>query len=189
MKNERTCWMIFTTMVAAGLVACSPGPDRRAEQPAVPDLEQARAKFQDSAEEQMQALKDEMNRLRDQVGDIDELPDVQVRIEQWERGYQELEEKLESKEAATLDEWRTFESEVNTALARLRASYDELASDLRASLGSGTGSVGGNGPGLSRRPGRRLVPLEGSVQSPVRGLDEKWTGGFGAAVAGGVFIR
>ncbi len=135
MKDKKTCWMFLTTMVAAGLVACSPGPDRRGEQTAVPDLERARAEFQETTEDQMRALKDEMRRLKDQVGDIDEMPDVQVRIEQWERHYQELEEKLESKEKATLEEWRTFESEVNTALARLRASYDELASDLRASLG------------------------------------------------------
>jgi chromosome segregation ATPase len=135
MKNERTCWMALTAMAAAAFIACSPGPDRRAGQSAVPDLEEARAEFQESAEERMQALEDEMNRLKDQVGNIDEMPDVQVRIEQWERRYRELEEKLESKQAATLDEWRTFESEVNTALARLRAAYDELASDLRASLG------------------------------------------------------
>ena len=138
MKNTRTRWMIptMTMMVAAALVACSPGSERKAgNDAAVPDLEQARAQFQPRTEERMQALKDEMKSLKDQVGEVDEVPDVQVRVEQWERQYQELEQKLESKEAATLDEWRRFEGEITTALDRLRASYNELASDLRASLG------------------------------------------------------
>jgi hypothetical protein len=135
MKNHRTFPLTLSAMAAAAFIACSPGPDRQAEQPVVPDLERTRAEFQESTEERMQSLQDEMNRLKDQVGDLDEVPDVQVRIEQWERRYRELEEKLESKQAATLDEWRVFESEVDAALARLRASYDQLASDLRASLG------------------------------------------------------
>jgi predicted nucleic acid-binding Zn-ribbon protein len=135
MKNEKTLWMPLMTMMTAGFLACSPGPDRQVRDEAVvPDLEQARAAFQESAEQRMRALQDEMKQLKDQVGDTDEVPDVQVRIEQWERRYRELEEKLESKKAATLDEWRAFESEINSALDQLRASYDDLARDLRASL-------------------------------------------------------
>jgi predicted nucleic acid-binding Zn-ribbon protein len=134
MKNKRTLGMLLTTIVALGFAACSPSPDRTAGNAAVPDMEEARAQFQQSAEERMQTLLDEMKGLKDRVGDTDEVPDVKVRIEQWERKYEELEQKLESKEAATIEEWRRFEGEVDSALTELRASYDDLASDLRAAI-------------------------------------------------------
>jgi hypothetical protein len=59
---------------------------------------------------------------------------VQPRIESWERQYENLENKVEETKIATMAELRSLESEVNATLNNLRAAYNDLAADLRASL-------------------------------------------------------
>lgn len=123
-------WIGFLTasVLASALLAC--GPKRNEA------VEQSKEQFMKSTEEQMQALQEEMTNLKNEVDDMAEAArnEIKPRIESWERQYENLEERLESTKVVTLAELRSFESEVNTILGNLRATYNDLAADLRAAL-------------------------------------------------------
>jgi TolA-binding protein len=125
MNRTGTISTTLAAVLAAGLLACSPDGNEA--------VEKAQEEFKKTTEERMEALQDRMNELKGEIEEP-ERSQVEGRIEAWEQEFEALENKVQTAKVATLEQLQELERDVNEALNDLRANFEALSRDLRASI-------------------------------------------------------
>ncbi|MGH9319328.1 MAG: hypothetical protein ACRD3V_05490 [Vicinamibacteria bacterium] len=130
---------LFTAfLLAAGLIACNPADqpveDDAAEEAVEEGVDATQEAFNRTAKSRIEAMEEQMSQLADRVDEAPEnmREELNAQIDDWQRRADDLEGRIDSFDAEGEQQWREFETRVNTELDDLDRSYNELSQRLTA---------------------------------------------------------